>query len=103
MTKMLEGLRARQTASEAITEGLWKMYSQKSLNVLLAKLYQHCGRKAEAQELLKEQALRGIEMLQDDIDWNDSYGYFTLFKVLLACGREFDARIALTNSLSAAA
>ena len=95
--KMLERLRARQTASEANTaEEYWKFYSQKNINVLLSKLYLRCGRNAEADLLLREQAQRGIDLLQDDLSWNDSYGFQTLSKVLLAYGREDDARISLS-------
>jgi hypothetical protein len=94
--KMLERLRARQTASEANTKEHWKMYSQKNINVLLSKLYLRCGRNAEADLLLREQAQRGIDLLQDDLYWNDSYGFQTLSKVLIAYGLEDDARISLS-------
>jgi tetratricopeptide (TPR) repeat protein len=96
MIKMLERLRARQAASEANTGDHWKIYSQKNINVLLSKLYLRCGRNAEADFLLREQAQRGIDLLQDDLDWNDSYGFQTLSKVLIAYGREDDAKIALS-------
>jgi tetratricopeptide (TPR) repeat protein len=94
--KMLERLCARQTASEANTDDHWKIYSQKNINVLLSKLYLRCGRNTEADFLLREQAQRGIDLLQDDLDWNDSYGFQTLSKVLIAYGREDDAKIALS-------
>ena len=94
--KMLERLRARQTASEANTGEHWKIYSRKNINVLLSKLYLRCGRNAEADLLLLEQAQRGIDLLQDDLHWNDRYGFHTLSKVLLAYGWEDDARTSLS-------
>jgi tetratricopeptide (TPR) repeat protein len=96
MIKILERLRTRQAASEANTAyEHWKIYSQKNINVILSKLYLRCGRNAEADFLLREQAQRGIDLLQDDIYWNDGYGFQTLSKVLIAYGREDDAKISL--------
>jgi hypothetical protein len=95
MIKMLERLRACQTASEANTKEFWKIYSQKNLNLVLSRLYKLCGRKADAEVLLKEKAQRGIDLLQDDLSWNDEFGFQTLSKVFIAYGREDDARIAL--------
>lgn len=68
--------------------------NERSLNLFLAKLYCQIGRNDEAEELLKQQFERGIELLNDDIDWNDSSGYHVLSKILFSCGQKENAAIA---------
>jgi tetratricopeptide (TPR) repeat protein len=68
--------------------------NQRNLNLFLAKLYRQTGRDAEAKELLREQFERGIELLNDDVDWNDTSGYHVLSKILFTCGQKEDAAIA---------
>jgi hypothetical protein len=66
----------------------------KSISILLARLYLQRGDLVDSQHLLNEQLKLGIEILKDDVEWNDSNGYHILSKILFISGRVSDADIA---------
>jgi tetratricopeptide (TPR) repeat protein len=92
--KMLERLRQRHDAFQDLDAHGASLYNEKNINLFLAKLYLQNGRDGEATELLNEQFQRGIEILKDDIDWNDHTGYHTLSKIMFAVGQKENATIA---------
>jgi tetratricopeptide (TPR) repeat protein len=96
MLNMLERLRQRHDAFRELDGILASIDNTKSINVLLARLYMRCGRAAEAQALLSEQFARGVEILKDEIEWNDSAGFHVLAMILFTAGQTTDAEIALS-------
>ncbi|KAJ9647100.1 hypothetical protein H2199_002086 [Coniosporium tulheliwenetii] len=96
MLTPLERLRQRYDAFQELDTILPTISNQKKIYILLAQLYIRCGRTEEARALLNEQFQRSIEILKDEIDWNDTAGYNILSKILFASGRSNAARIALS-------
>jgi tetratricopeptide (TPR) repeat protein len=96
MLTMLERLRQRHDAFRELNPHMATISNTKSINVLLARLYMRCGRPTEALVLLSEQFARGVEILKDEIDWNDSAGFHVLAKILFTVGQTADAEIALS-------
>lgn len=94
MLSLLEDLQSRERL-------FWKMEESaiqdvKITNLPLAKLYLTHGRKEQAQKMLDDQYYRAIEVLQDDIDWNDRYAYDALAKILFLNGQFENAKIAVS-------
>jgi tetratricopeptide (TPR) repeat protein len=94
MVTLLETLRQRQEDFRNLDTNCVELTNQRSLNLLLARLYWRCGRKEEAQKLLNEQFQRAVDILRDDIGWNDLYGYELLARVLFTNGQEEKAKLA---------
>lgn len=92
--RSLERLRYRYDLFHEQDKHGASLTNERNLNLFLAKLYCQMGRDVEAKDLLREQFERGIELLNDDVDWNDSSGYHVLSKILFACGQEDNAVIA---------
>ncbi|KAF2794591.1 hypothetical protein K505DRAFT_324678 [Melanomma pulvis-pyrius CBS 109.77] len=92
--RSLERLRYRYDVFREHDEYGASLTNEKNLNLFLAMLYRQTGRNDEARELLKQQFERGIELLSDDIDWNDGFGWHILSKILFACGQKENAAIA---------
>jgi tetratricopeptide (TPR) repeat protein len=90
---LLESLRQRHQDFRHLDRDR-DLTDQRNLNLLLAKLYWRCGRNDEARKLLNEQFQRAIELLQDDIGWNDAYGYEILTRLLFTNGQEGNAKLA---------
>jgi tetratricopeptide (TPR) repeat protein len=92
--RSLERLRYRH---DVFREHHWhgaSLTNERNLNLFLANLYRHMGKDDEASKLLRQQFERGIELLSDDIDWNDDLGWHVLSKILFACGQKENAAIA---------
>jgi tetratricopeptide (TPR) repeat protein len=94
MLSFLEDLQTRERV-------FWKMEESaiqdvKITNMPLAKLYLTRGRKEQAQKMLNDQYCRAIEVLQDEIAWNDKYAYDALAKILFLNGQFEDAKIAVS-------
>jgi tetratricopeptide (TPR) repeat protein len=92
--RSMERLRYRH---DVFREHSWlgaSLTNERNLNLFLANLYRHMGKDDEASKLLRQQFERGIELLSDDIDWNDYLGWHVLSKVLFACGQKENAAIA---------
>jgi tetratricopeptide (TPR) repeat protein len=90
---LLESLRQRHQAFRDLDK-YSQITDQRNLNLLLARLYWRCGRKEEARKLLNDQFQRAIELLQDEIGWNDAYGYDLLARLLFSNGLEGKAKLA---------
>ena len=93
MITLLESLRQRHQDFRRLGKDR-DITDQRNLNLLLARLYWRCGKNEEAQKLLNEQFQRAIELLQDDIGWNDAYGYAILTRLLFTNGQEGNAKLA---------
>lgn len=93
LLKSLQQLRQRHDAHQK-QDPRSAALMNKNVNLFLAKLYLQCGRTEESQQLLNEQFQRGIEILRDDGDWNDSIGFHILSKILFLSGRKSEANIA---------
>lgn len=94
----LERLKRRYDAFQGLRSYDRSIRNQKDINLLLSKLYLRCGKLKTAQELLNEQFQAGVEILKDDVSWNDSEGYAILSKILFASGRSGEAGVALSVS-----
>jgi len=94
MLRSLQKLKQRHDAFQAQDYFYASLTDEKNMNLLLANLHLRLGQTKEAHELLDEQFQRGIEILKDEIIWNDSIGYHILSKILFIAGMKRDAEIA---------
>ncbi|KAH7087293.1 hypothetical protein FB567DRAFT_591977 [Paraphoma chrysanthemicola] len=92
--KSLERLRYRHDVFQELQESGGSRTNERTLNLFLGNLYRQIGKDDKASELLRQQFERGIELLTDDIDWNDEFGWHVLSKILFACGQKENATIA---------
>jgi tetratricopeptide (TPR) repeat protein len=94
MLSLLENLQRREKAFYELDE--YHMTDFRNMSLLLAKLYLKHGRKEEARKMLNEQFQRAIDILQDDIDWNDRSGYDVLAGLLFLNGQLENAKLAVS-------
>jgi hypothetical protein len=94
MLSLLENLQRREKAFHDLDE--YHTADLRNMNLLLAKLYLKHGRKEEAWKMLNEQFQRAIDILQDEIDWNDRTGYDALAGLLFLNGRLEKAKLAVS-------
>jgi tetratricopeptide (TPR) repeat protein len=66
----------------------------RNVNLLLARLYLKHGRKEEARKMLNDQFQSAINILEDEIGWNDEFGYGALAALLFLNGQLEKAEVA---------
>jgi tetratricopeptide (TPR) repeat protein len=95
--QMLAQLRKLQRRERAYQELFQHgMVNSQNINLLLAKLGLKQGRKEEARKMLNDQFQSAVNILQDDIDWNDRNGYDSLGRLLFLNGQLDNAKLALS-------
>jgi tetratricopeptide (TPR) repeat protein len=94
MLSLLESLQRRERGFQALNDDA--PADLKNMNLLLAKLYLRLGRRDEARKMLDEQFQRAVEILQDEVGWNDCSGYDALTRLLYLNGQMENAEIALS-------
>ncbi|KAF8540637.1 hypothetical protein BDD12DRAFT_880276 [Trichophaea hybrida] len=95
MITMLESLIRRDAAYRKLDHIVADINDRKPLPVVLASLYMKSGRRKQAFTSLNETFQRAIELLKDNIDWNDEFAYHVICKILYLCGRIDKAKVAL--------
>lgn len=89
---LLERLRQVQEASRQIEQ--IRFNEARDLDILLSQLYLRLGRRDEAQKILTTELHTAIAILQDDIDYNDSWGWAALAHLLFVNGQSARANLA---------
>ncbi|KAF8250987.1 hypothetical protein K440DRAFT_638823 [Wilcoxina mikolae CBS 423.85] len=95
MITMLESLIRRDAVYRKLDHIVADINDRKPLPVVLASLYMKSGRIEQAFMSLNETFQRAIELLKDDIDWNDEFAYHVICKILFLCGQIDKAKVAL--------
>jgi hypothetical protein len=94
MLSLLENLQRREKVFHELYE--YHIADLRNTNLLLARLYLKNGRKEEAQKVLNELFQGAIDILQDEIDWNDGTGYGVLAGLLFLNGQLENAKLAVS-------
>ncbi|KAH7074344.1 hypothetical protein BKA63DRAFT_312072 [Paraphoma chrysanthemicola] len=92
--RLLERLRYRHDVFRELHGEFASITNERQLNFFLGNLYSRMRKDDEASKLLEQQFERGIELLSDEIDWNDGLGWHVLSKILFAYGQKENAAIA---------